>query len=231
MLAKRLTTIAIILPVGIFFVALGGWFYTFFIAIILAIAAWEYWQIYQKGGYAPNAPVLFSAVVVLVFTRSQFGLEGSDIIFAVAVLAAMAFHTISYELGQPNPSIDFGITLGGILYIGWLGSYLISLRFLPHGFWWLLLAILTIGVGDSGAYLIGSRFGKNKMAPRVSPHKTWEGYLGGVLFSMLGGSLIAILAHTQAEQITIFNGLLLGAILGIITPLGDLGEKHVKTPV
>ncbi len=228
MLIKRLITAAILLLVGTTFILLGNWYYLFFVTVILAIAAWEYWQIYQKGGFAPNAPILFGAIIFLAFTRFQNGFIGSDIILAGSVLLAMAFHTISFELGNQNASIDFGITLGGILYIGWLGGYFISLRFLPDGLWWVMLVIATVAIADSGAYFIGSKFGKNKMSPRVSPKKTWEGYLGGVIFSLIGGSILGMIFHNQAPEITMVNGLTIGAVLGILTPLGDLGESMLK---
>lgn len=228
MLTKRLITASIIIIIGVAFIFLGGWPFVFFISIILAVGSWEYWNMYKKGGYAPNAAVIFPAVVSLVILRYLFAFENSDIILTGAVLTAMAFHTISFELGHRNTSIDFGITLGGILYIGWLGSYLISLRFLPDGLWWILLAIPTVGIADGGAYLIGTRWGKNKIAPRVSPKKTWEGYLGGVIFGIIGGAILGLWFHNYAQQINLLNGLILGALLGFLTPLGDLGESMLK---
>ncbi len=228
MLIKRLITASIITIIGVIFIFVGSWPFVFFISILLAIASWEYWNMYQKGGYAPNAAVIFSSVVSLAILRYLFGFENSDIILTFAVLTAMAFHTISYELGHLNTSIDFGITLGGILYIGWLGSYLISLRFLPDGIWWILLSIPTVGIADGGAYLIGTRLGKNKIAPRLSPKKTWEGYLGGVIFGIIGGAILGMIFHNSAPQITLLDGLILGATLGFLTPLGDLGESMLK---
>lgn len=228
MLRKRLITAAVIIPIGLTFIFLGGWFFAFFIAVVLAISAWEYWHIYQKGGYAPNAPVLFTSVILLAFFRYQYGFQGSDILLALSVLIAMAFATMSFELNNKTSSLDFGITLGGILYIGWLGSYLISLRFLPDGQWWLLLSILSVALADSGAYFIGSRFGRNKMAPRVSPKKTWEGYLGGVIACIIGGGLFGSIFSQFSTSISIINGVLIGAVLGVLTPLGDLGESMLK---
>lgn len=228
MLKQRLITAAIILPIGIGFIVLGGWFFAFFIAFVLAVASWEYWQLYQTGGYAPNAPLIFASVIALVFTRFLYEFDYGTTIITIAVLVAMAFHTISYELGNENASIDFGITLGGILYIGVLGSFLISLRTLPNGLWWFLLAILSVAIADSGAYFIGVRFGKNKMAPRVSPKKSWEGYLGGVLFGAIGGALLALVLQRWAPEINLTSGLIIGAILSILTPLGDLGESMLK---
>jgi len=228
MLAKRVITALIITIVGVTFIFIGGWPFVFFICFILAVAAWEFWNMFRKGGYSPNAAVIFSSVVFIAILRFQNGFVGGDIIITGAVLAAMALHAISYELGQPNTSLDFSITLGGILYIGWLGSYLISIRFLPDGLWWLLVTILSVGIIDGGAFLIGSRWGKNKIAPRLSPKKTWEGFLGGIIFGLVGGALLGAFCHNYAPQITIYSGLILGAILSLLTPLGDLGESMLK---
>ncbi len=228
MLNKRLITASIIIPVSVVFIVLGGWFFTFFVSIILAISAWEYWQIYHKGGYSPNLPVLLAGVIALTFSRYLYEFRTSDIILTISILAAMAFHTFNFELGKKNSSVDFGITLGGILYIGWLGSYLISLRNLPDGLWWTMLVIPAVALGDSGAYFIGTRFGKNKIIPRVSPNKTWEGYIGGVLFSALGGAALGFLWNAQSGMVTATDGIIIGAVVGILTPIGDLGESMLK---
>jgi phosphatidate cytidylyltransferase len=228
MLTKRLTTAAILIPIILSFMFLGGWYYLIFITVFLTIAAWEYWQIFKKGEYSPNAPLLFASIIILTFVRYEHGFLGSDIILAAAVMIALAFHTIGYELGHEKSSLDFGITMGGILYLGWLGSYLISLRFLPNGLWWMLLVVPAVSIADSGAYFIGSKFGRNKMSPKVSPKKTWEGYLGGVIFCLIGGAILGMVLHNRAPEITIVNGLIMGTILGIITPMGDLGESMLK---
>jgi phosphatidate cytidylyltransferase len=98
----------------------------------------------------------------------------------------MAYHLFQYERGSQRAGTDFAVTLSGILYIGWLGAYLISLRRLPDGLWWLLTVLPAVWLADTGAYLVGSRFGRHKMTPRLSPKKSWEGYLGGILFSVPG---------------------------------------------
>ena len=144
------------------------------------------------------------------------------------ILASMAFHLIDYEKGRDKAATDFAVTLGGILYLGLIGSYLISLRFLPDGKWWFLLILPAVMLADSGAFMIGSRFGKHSLSPRLSPHKTWEGYVGGIIFGILGGALLAALWHLAAPAITVGRGALVGFIMAVVTPLGDLGESMIK---
>jgi len=228
MLRERLLVVIVLIPVGVAFIAAGGWWYTLLIAAIMGTAAWEYWRIFHQGGFFPSRIILIISTTLLVFTRHAFGFQHADVLLTAAVIASMGAYLFRYEAGETKSGVDLVITLGGILYIGWLGSYFISLRNLPDGLWWVMLVIPLIGIGDAGAYFIGSRFGKHALVPRVSPKKTWEGYIGGGICGVLGGMLLASLWHLQAPAITWDKGLVLGVILSLICPLGDLGESMLK---
>jgi phosphatidate cytidylyltransferase len=146
-------------------------------------------------------------------------------------LCGMTYHLVSYERGRGQAGTDFGITMGGLFYLGWLGAYLISLRNLPDGLWWVLLVLPVTWLVDTGAYLVGSRIGRHKMLPRLSPKKSWEGYFGGILFGVISGALLPIgwqfLAGTPIG-VTPVRGALVGLVLGVVTILGDLGESMFK---
>ena len=228
MLWTRIKTAIVLLLIGLPVIYLSNWFYFSFIAIILLLAAREYHQIYRKGGYNPSLVIMLISIFLLIFFRYLFDFKGSDILLAIIFLVSMGFHTIQYERGKETSAIDLGLTLGAVLYFGWIGSYFISIMFLPSGQWWLLLTIAIIAFSDSGAYFIGRRFGKNKMAPITSPQKTWEGYFGGVLVGLMGGLLVGLLFNQFVEVINITNGLILGLVLSVVTPLGDLGESMIK---
>ncbi|MBE0686489.1 MAG: phosphatidate cytidylyltransferase [Anaerolineaceae bacterium] len=228
MLLTRVKTAFVLLALGLSAIYLSGWAYFSFITIILLLAAREYSQIYHKGGFKPNTLIILSTVLGLSLFRFFFEFKYSDIILALSFLISMAVHTFQYEAGRDRAPIDFALTLGAIVYFGWIGSYFISIMFLPDGQWWLLLSIAVIAFADSGAYFIGSRFGKHKMAPRVSPKKSWEGYFGGVLLGILGGILTGLTFHQFIPSINLLHGLILGVVLSIVTPLGDLGESMMK---
>ncbi len=228
MLANRLKVVIILIPVGVGLIVVGGWAYTALVALMLAVAAWEYWRMFNRGGIRVNAWVLLPGVVLLVITRAVWQFAYSDLILGGLVLAAMTAHTIWCERGCKTPATDFGATVGGLVYIGLIGSYLISLRQLPGGMWWLLLAIPAISIGDSGAFFIGRKFGRRPLAPIVSPNKTVEGLMGGIVFTILGGWLLAYLWGLRYPLMTPWHGLILGAVLGLLTPLGDLGESMLK---
>ncbi len=98
----------------------------------------------------------------------------------------------------------------------------------------MLLTLPAVWLADSGAYFIGKRFGRTPFSPRLSPKKTWEGYLAGVVVGILGTTLLAALWRSGAGPdtlITPWRGALLGGILAVITPLGDLGESMIKRQV
>jgi len=98
--------------------------------------------------------------------------------------------TRQYEHGNEKAFISLGLQVFGVFFIGVLGAYGVSLnQSQPHGNLWLLVTIALVWLVDAGAYLIGSRFGKRKILPRLSPNKTLEGLIGGTLVGLLSGVL------------------------------------------
>lgn len=227
-MAQRLIVAIIFIPVGVAFIAIGGWPFAIVLTGVLGYAAWEYSQLFAHGGYQPITPVLIAGVVVIALARQYYQFEGSDILLSAVVIVAMGIQVLRFEQHENKSALDFNITLGGILYLGWLGAYLISLRNLPDGMWWTLLVLPACWFGDGAAYFIGRRFGKHQMAPHVSPKKTWEGYFAGVVFGTLGCALLASLWHLVAPAITPMKGLILGLVISVVSPVGDLGESMLK---
>ncbi|MDR3575657.1 MAG: phosphatidate cytidylyltransferase [Anaerolineaceae bacterium] len=228
MLAKRLLVIIVLIPIVVALIAAGGWAYFVFVAAVLGLAGWEYARIFQLGGFSPSIVLVVIGVAGLILERALFGWAHQDVLLGVLILLAMAFHMVAYENGKDKSATDFAITMGGILYLGWLGGYFISLRNLPDGMWWVLVALPTIWIGDGGAFLIGRSFGRHPMARRLSPKKTWEGYAAGVIFGTLGAGLLGVLWHLRSPLVTPAHALILGFVLSVITPFGDLGESMIK---
>jgi phosphatidate cytidylyltransferase len=229
MLAKRILVAIILIPIAFLVIALGGVLYDLCVAGIMGATAWEYSRLFNAGGYQPAGFLLVGGAVLLVLGRVWNGFESSAPILTLLLLASMAYHLIAFERGRQQAGADLGITVTGALYIGWLGAYLISLRYLPQGEWWVLLALPSVWLVDTGAYLVGTRWGHHQLSPRLSPKKTWEGVVGGALFSIIGTALLASGYQTLVGlPISPFHGALLGTILALLTPLGDLGESMIK---
>ena len=93
------------------------------------------------------------------------------------------------------------------------------------GCWWLLLAILTVYAADTGAYAVGRLIGRHRMAPSISPGKTWEGTVGGMLFAVIAAVVLGALFPLRLE---IWHLAVIGVILGAVSPIGDLVESKIK---
>ncbi len=228
MLAKRILSAAVFIPACLLIVIAGGWLFILSVSIVLGVAAWEFWHMFRQGNYSPSSFILIGGTMIIVITRAFNKSNLSLMTLSSLIFLAMAYHTFNYEKGATTAGIDFCITVGGLMYVGWLGSYLILLRTLPEGLFWIVLSILGVGCSDIGAFLIGSKLGKHKISKRVSPSKSLEGYLGGVASGALFGLLFGTVVQNYSANINGLNGLIIGMIVSLVALLGDLGESMLK---
>jgi phosphatidate cytidylyltransferase len=228
-LRERVIVAAILLPIGLALIYLGGWAFSAMIMLILGLASWEYARIFTTGGYRPASVLMVIGAILLAFGRAWNDFQSADWLISMLILASMTHHLIAYERGRDQSASDFAVTLSGVFYVGWLGSYLISLRNLPNGMWWILIVLPAVWLADSGAYFIGRAIGRRKFSPRLSPKKTWEGYIGGIFVGTIGTVGLAIIWNLiQPEVVTIYQAILIGLVVSIIPVLGDLGASMVK---
>ncbi len=234
MLRKRVLAAAVLLPVGIAAIYFGGLFYVGLVLLILGLSAREFGDLFRAGGYKPGTIVIIAGTLLLAAGRALFGFQGADWMVSLVVLVSLAYHLVDYERGRNQAGTDFAVTLSGALYIGWIGAYMISLRDLPEGMWWVLLVLPAVWIADAGAYFVGKGIGRHHMTPRLSPKKTWEGYIGGIVAGTLGTVLLAYLWQYLAgpgTNISPLSGLALGFTLSVVTVLGDLGASMIKRQV
>jgi phosphatidate cytidylyltransferase len=234
MLRERLAVTLLLLPLALWVIADGSWLYLAAIGLVLALAAAEFALLFRRHGFRPSTWLIVGGAILLTLSRFLFGFDQAPALLTALFLVAMTWHLVDFERGAPHSATDFAITLAGILYLGWIGAYLISLRRMPDGEWWLLLALPSVWLADSAAYFVGRAIGKRRLSPRLSPKKTWEGYLAGVAGGALAGLLFAALWRTGAgagSGMTPANGLMLGLVVGALAPLGDLGESMIKREI
>lgn len=229
---RRTLTALGLAVIGLPAIIYGGVFYFLLMGIVLAGSAWEYVRLFRAVRSEPSEIVTIGGVLAIATARFFFE-EAAIPLFVLFVLLAMAVHVLAYERGRDQAPVDFAVTVTGIVYLGWLGSYLLDLRQLPQGGWWLMLVLPIIWGGDTGAYSIGSAYGKHKMTPRLSPKKSWEGYAAGLLTSILVGGFFAYAFSSLGPRplgglVTPFEGGMLGLLIGALAPLGDLGESMLK---
>ena len=232
MLKQRVLVAAVLLPVGIWLIFLGGIFYLLVVAFFMVAAVWEYAGLFAALGRQPVRWLMVLGALAFIVARfiASFRLDAH--VLAAVTLVTLLYHMVEYERGAPESATDFAISLSGMVYVGFVGAYMVSLRQLSDGAWWVLLALPVIWVADSAAYFAGKAWGKRKLSPRLSPKKTWEGYLAGVVAGTLTGALLAFvypqIAGRALSEMTVLNGTVLGALISIIAPLGDLAESLFK---
>jgi len=228
MLAKRTISSLVIIVVGIAFVIAGGRVFALGITLVIALAAWEYGRMFAQGGYHPSFPVLIAGSSLTTLFAANPESELLLLAFSLSVLAGIAYHVFQFSKHQDTGGMDLAATLAGLVFIGFLGSYLARLRCLPLGHFWIILAVAPAGISDIGAFFVGNWLGCHKIAPELSPNKTLEGYLGGVLTAALTGYAAGELFSLFAPSFTGSIGLQIGIIVGIFCPLGDLGKSLLK---
>jgi phosphatidate cytidylyltransferase len=228
MLQQRILSAIIFVPICLLAVFLGGWFFLITVAAIFGIGAWEFWHMFKNANYSPNRLLIISGTICLALSRVVLNQDMSGLILSVFVLASLAAHVYAYDHGVETAGLDFCFTVGGVIYVGWLGSYVMALRFLPDGLYWVLLAILGVSMSDIGAYFLGTLLGRHKVSRRVSPAKSLEGYIGGILTACLFGYLFGSLTAPHSTFINANNGILLTLVVSSFSLLGDLGESLLK---
>jgi phosphatidate cytidylyltransferase len=230
MLKQRVIASIVMAAIGIPAIVFGGIYYILLIGFFLVMASWEYVKIFQVAKFAPSMIVTVGGVFLILVFRSYLR-DFSSALLTFLVLLAMTVHLVAFERGQDRAASDFAITVCGFVYLGWLGAYLLDVRTLQGdlGLWWLLLTLGSVWIADSAAFFIGTRFGRHKLSPRLSPKKSWEGYWAGVILGTLCTAGLAMLFHNLADlQVTWWQGALLGLVMSLVTTLGDLGESMLK---
>jgi phosphatidate cytidylyltransferase len=231
MLLKRVLVAIVLLPIGLAAIIAGGWYLTALVAVFMGVAAWEYVTLFRAGGLQPAGVLVIGGTLLFVLSRNINGFNSAPWMISLFILLSMTYHLVTYEHGRDQAGTDFAVTLAGMFYIGWIGAYFISLRNLPEGLWWILVVLPAVWFADSAAYFIGKRFGRHHLCPRLSPKKTWEGYLGGIIVGVLLTAGFAAILQMWAgadSPITPLRGALMGLIMGVFPTLGDLGESMIK---
>jgi phosphatidate cytidylyltransferase len=226
MLRTRVLSALLLVPAVCLVVWAGGWWFFGAILIVAGLAGYEYTQLMQRGGHKPSI-FFVSAFIGLFFLDSQIPRAN---LLRIG-LPALLMISISYQLLQRRavkPTVDWALTVGGGLYVGWLSVHLVYLRSLPDGLAWTFFALFVTWLSDSGAYFLGSAIGRHKLAPRLSPGKTWEGIAGGFLGGAIGGVVVGAACGHWCGAIGPVLGLVMGLAIAVVSPFGDLAISMMK---
>ena len=224
---KRILSAAVLAPILWAVVKLASpWAFAILLGLIVALAAWEGAGMLADAG---ARPFRLLAVLGALGPAASFFLATSTgpelpLVAAtvVTVLAALALRD------TPRDMLDAILaTLFPVLFVGLTLGYAVRLRAIPgkDGPDLLILLFVCVMVGDAAAFYVGTAFGRHRMAPALSPKKSWEGAAG----AMVGSAAGALLGHVWFYQsLTLAHTLALGALLGMAGILGDLSESMLK---
>ncbi|SPE60165.1 Phosphatidate cytidylyltransferase [Verrucomicrobia bacterium] len=152
--------------------------------------------------------------------------ETSFLILFVLGLCLRQFFSRSNTAGI----VAVATTLFGLMYVPWLLNFIQKINFFPgvDGHYYLLYFVVITKFSDTGAYAVGSLFGRHKMIPRISPGKTWEGFAGAILVSTLASVLLFVFLGRNMRGMTWAHAVVLGVVLGLSAVVGDLIESLFK---
>lgn len=222
MLKQRVLSALVFVPIFFGLAYLGGIVFDIFMVLILSIAAFEYVRMMKHGGYQVSPFLMTSSILGLLLCQI---LEATDLLIyvLVALLAVFGVYAlVKYEEDDKQAFQSLAIQIFGIFFIGVLGGTAISLNHIqPHGNFWMLASIALVWLVDSGAYLVGSRFGKTAVLPKLSPKKSLEGFFGGLGFGAVFGYLIGLIVQSFMPELSPLKGAIFGFSMGFVAFFGD----------
>ena len=218
---------ALILVVAIVTAIILGKTAFFVLAItVVSLALWELMDALKRSGRRPATAVALlggAAIMTLAY------LERPALVSVAIVLSVLLMMLWSLAPGRgESPASDAGWSLLGMLWITGGGAAAVSLLTLSEdGVLLLLSLILIVAVDDIFAYLAGTNIGKHKLAPSISPGKSWEGLAVGSVVALIMGGVVGYIML----DLSILDGLILGVIAAIFNPVGDLFESMAKREI
>ncbi len=219
-LTKRLIWSTVLISIAAY--ALFGaptWLFLIVLDVIILLGLSEYFRMAETKGYFINRNLgfVFGGLLPL-----PIYVQGDVIILTVAVLCLFVFNFHKRYKEQAMASTS--LTLFGLVYIAWFMSFMAKIRIFPDGKWWLFYVIFILKIGDAAAYFFGKRFGAHKLIPHVSPNKSVEGAVAGLVMTVA----MSLASSCYLKHVPLLHLAGLGILLGVLGQLSDLSESLLK---
>ena len=238
-LGQRWLTALLLIPCVLLFVWFGGWASFAAILLVLVLGTFELQHMFVNAGYHPL--VWVSLGLGVFFLCSAMFPHQSLLILQVSlgVFLLVSFSLLFLRRTLDGVLADLSFTLMSPIYLGWPLSFFLFLRgyevgqwhlnggiwlFLPRGGWWLLTTLLAVWAFDGAAFFAGRYFGRHKLAPLISPAKTWEGVAGGLVSCIIACLVLTVIPLGVPWYLAV----VLGLLVGTAATLGDLAESMIK---
>ncbi len=226
----RLAVILLGVPCLYMITVRGGFFFLILTCLIVFLGLREFYILVKAKGYQPFEAFGYFCALALSWYGWRQGAV-IPLIITGSLMLIMVRELFRKSMAQSLAHI--AVTVFGIMYVGWLGSHLVLMRQLPAslgledamGAQLIFFAALVTWATDTGAYVFGVSFGRHKLIPRISPNKTVEGAIGGLVAAGLVGWLCS---RGITPFLTPFAATVSGVLAGVMAQLGDLVESMIK---
>lgn len=222
MLAKRVLSAVVLIPIVALAVYVGGWGLLALIVVVGLLAGYEYLRLLRALQVTPS--LFWGLLLILLLIADaqwpQLGLAGRGLVWVIIL-------SLTHEVfrgNAPGSLQRWALTLAGGLYIGLCLGHSLRLRALDQGLAWMIVAIVGTWLCDTGAYFVGSKWGRRRFFPLISPKKTWEGAIGG----LVSGVVAVVLLAWWLLGLSVGWGALVGLALVLGATFGDLAESVIK---
>jgi phosphatidate cytidylyltransferase len=227
-LGQRIITAVIAIPVVLAIVWLGGWWAFAAATIVVVLGAYELHRMMLHEGYHPLILISLALSVLFLVAAMLPQLRPLLLESGLSIALLVTFPLLFFRKKLEGAMVDWSLTLAIAIYLGWPLSLFPLLRGfqvgISPGFWWVLTVLLGVWGFDTGAFFTGHFFGRHKLAPNISPAKTWEGIAGGLILSITA----ALLFTAWPLGVPWYLAILLGILIGVAATLGDLAESLIK---
>jgi len=223
----RIRTGAVYIGVTILCVLLGRFPTALYLAVVAAICAGEFYYMMRADAKLPNEMIGVIAAAAYPIAVWWKGMMGGFIVTILLIVSLLIWFIYYRRARIP----DLTVSLFGAMYTGMLLSSIVIMRDSLPEYWGGILVLgifVSIWANDSFAYLIGTKFGKHKLAPRVSPKKSWEGLIAGLAASAI---IFVLIAQIPGVNMSWWMAIIFGVIVGVAVILGDLAESRIKRTV
>ena len=242
-LGQRALSAAVLIPIIIALVWFGGWIAFAGATLALGIGLYELYRMYAHKGWYP--PMLLSAALSLEFlvVATLWHEHVSPLALAVAVMLGISVvvlgsfaWVILTRKTLDGAILDWALTIATPFYLGFPLGFFLLLRGNEAGanntgFAWLLALFFMVWANDTFALLTGHYFGQHKLSPRISPGKTWEGFAGGLVFTVIAAFVFTMgipRLFNLPLDVTWYDAVTLGILVAVASTIGDLAESLLK---
>jgi phosphatidate cytidylyltransferase len=230
-LPLRVGSSLLFIPILVLLAHAGGLAFLALVAVQVTLGWIEFYRMMRGKGLQPHPWLGAIASLGILWVSYRPETSQGDLLATFAFLLAMALGLRRPEV--PRRVEGIAVTLFGVLYVAWLSAHLVLLRELPwragtdyrDGASYVLLAFLLTWSCDTAAYVVGSRFGRNRPWTQISPHKSIEGAIAGFVCAVAAAFLARI---WFAPYLRVWDAVVLGVLVGIFAQVGDLVESLLK---